>query len=94
MLGHRSNQSTDRYTHDKPKAPTKWEVKRAITKEEENQLLSENWTFVRFDEDQKKQFTGEQKDILIPKKTDCFIGLTFTGDISTSSLKFPFFLAF
>lgn len=49
MLGHRSSQSTDRYTHYRPQAPTQWEVKRATTKEEENQLLCENWTFIRYD---------------------------------------------
>ncbi|MDG6222300.1 MAG: hypothetical protein QCH99_03460 [Candidatus Bathyarchaeota archaeon] len=61
MLGHRSSQSTDRYTHYKPKAPTKWEVKRAITKEEENQLLSENWTYIRYDEIHKEAIYRRSK---------------------------------
>ena len=54
MLGRKNSQSTDRYTHYRSKAPTKWEVKRAKTKEEENQLLSENWNYIRFDKVHKE----------------------------------------
>ena len=54
MLGHKSSQATDRYTHYRPKDPTEWEVKRPKTKEEENQLLTENWTFIRYDKIHKE----------------------------------------
>ena len=54
MLGHRSSQSTDRYTHYRPQAPTEWEVKRVSTEEEEDQLIIENWQFHRFDEVHQK----------------------------------------
>ena len=50
MLGHRSSQSTDRYTHYRPQAPTKWETRRVTTREEEDQLIEENWIFHRYDE--------------------------------------------
>ena len=49
MLGHRSSQSTDRYTHYRPQAPTKWETKRVATREEEDQLIEENWILHRYD---------------------------------------------
>ncbi len=49
MLGHRSSLSTDRYTHYRPQTPTKWEIKRVTTIEEEDRLILENWEFFRFD---------------------------------------------
>jgi integrase len=49
MLGHRSSQSTDRYTHYRPQAPTKWETRRVKTRAEEDQLIEENWILHRYD---------------------------------------------
>ena len=54
MLGYKSSASTDRYTHYRPAEPTKYAVKRPQTKEEEDQLLLEGWSFIRYDGQHKE----------------------------------------